>query len=83
MNYDDTVIGVENCNHPANDVELDEFDELEEANQNTWKEKCAKWRLEEKIRNAQEILNELLDYSTIQNKAYEKNKITQILNILK
>ena len=90
MNYDEIVLGVENCNHPANDVEygtlsdfMTENPELEEANQNTWKEKCEKWRLEEKIRNAQEILNELLDYSSTQNKTYEKSKITQILNILK
>jgi len=83
MNYDDIVIGVGNPDHPANDVEIIEFAELEEANQNTWKEKCAKWRLEEKIRNAQEILNELLDFATIENKVYEKNKITTILNIFK
>lgn len=83
MNYDEMVIGVGNPEHPANDVKIIEFDELAEANQNTWKEKCAKWRLEEKIRNAQEILNELLDYSTTQNQVYEKNKITKILNILK
>lgn len=83
MNYDDTVIGVENYWHPSNDKENEHRSELEEENQNTWKEKCAKWRLEEKIRNAEEILNELLDYSTTQNKTYEKSKITQILNILK
>ena len=83
MNYDDTVIGVENPIHPANDVEIIEFTELDKENQNTWKEKCAKWRLEEKIRNAEEILNELFDYSTTQNKTYEISKLTQILNILK
>jgi primase-polymerase (primpol)-like protein len=83
MNYDDIVIGVENRNHPANQEEIIEFSELEEANQNTWKEKCAKWRLEEKIKNAEELLNELLDYSTTQNKTYVKNKVTQILKTLK
>lgn len=83
MNYDDTVIGVENRDHPANEIETETISELEDANQDTWKEKCAKWRLEEKIRNAEEKLNELLDYSTSQNKTYVKNKITEILNILK
>lgn len=82
MDYDNTVLGVENRNHPANDVEIIEFPELEEANQNTWKEKCAKWRLEEKVRNAQEILQELLAYSKIQNKVYVKNKLIEIIKIL-
>lgn len=83
MNYDDTIIGVNNSDHPANEIEIEIISELEEANKDTWKEKCAKWRLEEKVRNAEEKLNELLDYYTTQNKAYEKNKVTEILNILK
>jgi len=57
--------------------------ELEEALQDAWKQKTAKWRAERKIENATDKLNLLLDFANATDNSYLQNKINEIINELK
>ena len=72
--------------NPANQ-ELDEDDlplsELEIAQQNAWKEKTKRFRLEEKISTAIAKLTFLEDLFSQTENVFAKNKINEIINDFK
>ena len=57
--------------------------ELEEAKQDAWKEKTARYQLEEKHRKALILLEQLNEAHTISEHTYYKNITIEIINLLK
>jgi hypothetical protein len=71
-------------NSPIYDKEMEEDNELEEALQDAWKQKTAKFRLEEKIEKANVQLQFMIDmFSGMGDKDFYVTKLTEIKNSLK
>lgn len=71
---------LEGC--PANESEQEQPTELEEALQEAWKQKTAKWRVEERLEAKNKAVQSLIDmYKTMDSKEYIINELTKIIEL--